>query len=61
MLMVTVEGPQGQTYLGNKVLLTGTGQNVGFSPAQLTLGKVSIHLISIEVSIVGLAVGIVEP
>ena len=56
-----MEQPQGQTYLGNKVLLIGAGQDVGLGPAQFTLGKVGVHLISIEVGVVGLAVGIVEP
>lgn len=60
MLTMTTEWPQGQTYLGNKVLLIGAGQDVGLRPAQLTLGEMGIHLISIKVGIIGLAVGIVE-
>lgn len=60
MLTMTTEWPQGQTYLGNKVLLIGAGQDVGLCPAQLTLGEMGIHLISIKVGIIGLAVGIVE-
>lgn len=55
-----MEQPQGQTYLGNKVLLIGAGQDVGLGPAQFTLGEVGVHLISIEVGVVGLAVGVVE-
>lgn len=58
---MTMEQPQGQTYLGNKVLLIRAGQDIGLSPAQFALGEVGIHLVSIEVSIIGLAVGIVEP
>lgn len=55
-----MEWPQGQTYLGNKVLLIGAGQDVGLgSPAQFTLGEVGVHLVSIEVGVVGLAVGVV--
>lgn len=61
MPAITVEWPQSETYLGNKVLLICAGQDIGFSPAQLTLGEVGVHLISIKVSIVGFAVGIVEP
>lgn len=61
MLTMTTERPQGQTYLGNKVLLIGAGQDVGLGPAQLTLGEMGIHLVSIKVGIIGLAVGIVEP
>lgn len=53
-------GPR-QTYLGNKVLLVGAGQDIGLGPAQFTLGEVGIHLVSIKVGVIGLAVGIVEP
>lgn len=48
------------TDLGNEILLVSAGQDIGFSSAQLALGEVGIHLVSIEVSIVGLAVGIVK-
>ena len=58
---MTTEQPQGQTYLGNKVLLICAGQDIGLSPAQFALGEVGIHLVSVEVSVIGLAVGIVEP
>lgn len=58
---MTADQPQGQTYLGNKVLLICAGQDVGLGPAQFTLGEVGIHLVSIKVSIIGLAVGVVEP
>ena len=58
---MTMERPQGQTHLGNKVLLIGAGQDVGLGPAQFTLGEVGIHLVSVEVGVVGLAVGVVEP
>lgn len=58
---MTMEQPQGQTYLGNKVLLIRAGQDVGLGPAQFTLGEVGVHLISIKVGVIGLAVGIVEP
>lgn len=51
----------GQTDLGNEVLLIRAGQNVGLSPAQFTLGEVGVHLVSIKVGVIGLAVGIVEP
>lgn len=60
MLVMTTAWSQGQTYLGNKILLISAGQDIGFSSAQLTLGEVGVHLISIKVSIVGFAVGIVE-
>lgn len=61
MLAMTMEPPQGQTYLGNEVLLIRAGQDVGLGPAQFTLREVGVHLVSIKVGVVGLAVGIVEP
>ena len=56
-----MQPPQGQTHLGHKVLLVCASQDVGLGPAQFTLREVGVHLVSIKVSIVGLAVGIVEP
>lgn len=59
--VTSVDWPEVQTYFGNKVLLIRAGQDVGLGSAQFTLGEMGIHLVSIKVSIIGLAVSIVEP
>ena len=46
-----MEQPQGQTYLGNKVLLIGAGQDVGLGPAQFTLGEVGLHTVCLDINI----------
>lgn len=42
-------------------MLISGGQGVGFCPAQLALREMGVHLIPIKVSIVSLAVGVVQP
>lgn len=48
-------------YLGHQVLFISADQHVGLCPAQLTLGKVGVHLIAVKICVVGFAVGVVEP
>lgn len=48
-------------HLGHQVLLVGADERVGLGAAQLALGEVGVHLVSVEVGVVGLAVGVVEP
>lgn len=49
------------TCLWHQVLFIGDGQGVGLCPAQLTLWEVGVHFIPVEVSVVSLAVGVVQP
>jgi len=49
------------TNLWDEVLLVRAEQRVGLRSGQLTLREVRVHFIAIKVSIVRLAVGVVEP
>lgn len=52
---------QTQTHLGYEVLLVGAHQRVGLGSGQLTLGEMCVHFVPVEIGVVGLAVGVVEP
>lgn len=48
-------------HLWYQVLLVGADQRVGLGSGQLTLGEVCVHFVAVEIGVVGLAVGVVEP
>jgi hypothetical protein len=53
--MILNEALQGRSVLGDKVLLADVGNIVGLRSRNLVLREVSVHLVSVEVSVVGLA------
>lgn len=52
---------QTKTHLGYEVLLVGAHQRVGLGSGQFTLGEMCVHFVPVEIGVVGLAVGVVEP
>ena len=54
------EALQGRSILGNKVLLADVGNVVGLRSCNLVLREVSVHLVSVEVSVVGLAARVMK-
>jgi len=45
---------------GHEVLVVGVGNEIGLSTGDLVLGEMHVHLITIKISIVGVAIGVVH-
>ncbi len=58
--VVLNEAAQRRPVLGHQVLLANVGDELGLAPGLVVLREVDVHLVAVEVGVVGLAVGVVE-
>ena len=58
--MILNQSSQWTTVRGHQVLLGGAGNGVCFSSCLLVLVKVQVHFVTVKVSVVGVAIGVVH-